>query len=150
MIAFFGVIPVTLTCYLQTGTWDNIGITLPTSFATGLLAANVLVVNNYRDMEDDTAVGKRTTVVIFGRRIMSHAYLISGAIAMAAMFPVWKTLPMWSLAIPFAYLALHIGTWQTLKRSTGSQLNPLLGRTAINLLFFTLMLLIASITYQSM
>jgi 1,4-dihydroxy-2-naphthoate octaprenyltransferase len=150
VIAFFGVIPVTLTCYLQTGTWDNIGITLPTSFATGLLAANVLIVNNYRDMEDDISVCKRTTVVIFGRRIMSHAYLLSGIIAMVAIFPVWKTLSMWTLAIPFAYLVLHISTWQALKRSTGAQLNPLLGRTAINLLFFTLMLLLACIVGKSM
>ena len=46
--------------------------------AAGLLVANVLIVNNYRDMDDDKAVGKRTTVVIFGRKVMGTAYLLSG------------------------------------------------------------------------
>ena len=50
VIIFFGVVPVTFTCYLQTGTFDH--LTLSASFAVGLLAANVLIVNNYRDMED--------------------------------------------------------------------------------------------------
>ena len=44
--------------------------------AVGLLAANVLILNNYRDMDDDKAVGKRTTVVIFGRKVMGMAYLL--------------------------------------------------------------------------
>ena len=44
--------------------------------AAGLLAANVLILNNYRDMDDDKAVGKRTTVVIFGRKVMGMAYLL--------------------------------------------------------------------------
>ena len=44
--------------------------------AAGRLAANVLIVNNYRDMDDDKAVWKRTTVVIFGRKVMGMAYLL--------------------------------------------------------------------------
>ena len=70
VVLFFGVVPVTLTCYLQMGSWEGLGTSLPISIAIGLLASNVLVVNNYRDMEDDMAVGKKTTVVIFGRRAM--------------------------------------------------------------------------------
>ena len=85
VIIFFGVIPVTLTCYLQTGNWENLPIVLCTAFSMGMLAANVLIVNNYRDMDDDKAVGKRTTVVIFGRRAMGYVYLLSGIIAMTIM-----------------------------------------------------------------
>ena len=59
VIIFFGIIPVTFTCFLQTGDGDGMNIIVPTSLAVGLLAANVLIVNNYRDMEDDEAVGKR-------------------------------------------------------------------------------------------
>lgn len=83
VVVFFGIIPVTLTCFLQTGDMEGMNIIIPTSVAVGLLAANVLVVNNYRDMDDDAAVGKRTTVVIFGRRFMSLAYLLSGVAGMA-------------------------------------------------------------------
>ncbi len=140
VIIFFGVIPVTFTYYLQTGGWERMPQVLTTSVATGMLAANVLIVNNYRDMDDDRAVGKHTTAVIFGRKVMGNVYLISGILAMILMIPLWIYLPFWSLLVPAIYLALHIATWRRLTVSEGSALNPILGRTAINLLFFSLML----------
>ena len=139
VIIFFGIVPVVLTWHLQTSSWEAVGLVIETSLAIGLLAANVLVVNNYRDMEDDAAVGKRTTVVIFGRKVMSAVYLLSGFIGMSAMIPVWLALPTWALAIPLIYLTLHVKTWSALKRSTGSAINPLLGRTAMNLLILALL-----------
>ena len=143
VVIFFGIVPVTLTCFLQTSSWDGIYIVITTSVAIGLLAANVLIVNNYRDMEDDAAVGKRTTVVIFGRPFMSWAYLFSGVMAMAVMYPVWAALPVWVLVVPVVYLAMHVQTWNKLRRTDGAELNPLLGRTAVNLLVFTVMFLVA-------
>lgn len=141
VVIFFGVIPVTLTCYLQTGEWSHLPELLSTSIATGLLAANVLIVNNYRDMEDDKAVGKTTTVVIFGRTVMGQVYLFSGILAMGIMTPLWVQMPAWALSVPVIYLLLHVATWRKLKQSKGAKLNPLLGRSAMNLLLFTLLLL---------
>ena len=143
VVIFFGVVPVTFTCYLQSGSFDY--HTLLTSFAVGLLAANVLIVNNYRDMEDDKAVNKRTTVVIFGRKVMAWCYMLAGVAAMVLMTPVWIELSLWSLPIIFVYLALHIKNWLYLKRAQGAALNPLLGKTAVTLLLFSLMLLAATI-----
>ena len=145
VVLFFGIVPVTITCYLQAGSWECLGIALPASVATGLLAANVLVVNNYRDMEDDAAVGKRTTVVLFGRRIMSVVYLLSGFVAMAIMYPVWVRLPLWALAAPCIYIVLHVATWMAIVRAKGAALNPLLGRTAVNLFLFALMFILCSL-----
>jgi len=145
VVIFFGIIPVTFTCFLQTGSWEGMDIIIPASLAVGLLAANVLVVNNYRDMEDDAAVGKRTTVVIFGRRFMSLAYLLSGIAAMAVMIPVWTRLPLWALTVPVVYIALHLNVWHKLRQTTGAALNPLLGRTAVNLLVFSLLFISASL-----
>lgn len=139
VIIFFGLVPVVLTWYLQTSSWDAVGPAAATSLAIGLLAANVLVVNNYRDMEDDEAVGKRTTVVIFGRKAMSVAYLLSGFIGMSVMTPVWLDRPVWVLTVPLIYLALHIRTWYCLRQSTGAAINPILGRTAMNLLIFAVL-----------
>ena len=144
VVIFFGIIPVTLTCFLQTGTWEGMDIVMPTSFAVGLLAANVLIVNNYRDMEDDAAVSKRTTVVIFGRRFMSLAYLLSGLTGMAVMLPVWTRLPLWTSAVPVIYIVLHLNVWMKIRKATGAALNPLLGRTAVNLLVFSLLFMAAS------
>ena len=139
VIIFFGIVPVVLTWYLQTLSWDSVAPVAATSLAIGLLAANVLVVNNYRDREDDASVGKRTTVVIFGRKVMSVAYLLSGFIGMAVMIPVWLDMAAWVFAVPVIYLMLHLDTWYRLRQSTGSALNPLLGRTAMNLLVFALL-----------
>ncbi len=145
VVLFFGIVPVTVTCYLQTGSWECLGIALPASVATGLLAANVLVVNNYRDMEDDAAVGKRTTVVLFGRKVMGVVYLLSGFVAMAIMYPVWVRLPLWAMAVPCIYIVLHVATWLAIVRSKGAALNPLLGRTAVNLFLFALMFILCSL-----
>ena len=130
VIIFFGIVPVVLTWYLQTSSWESVDLVLETSITVGLLASNVLMVNNYRDMEDDAAVAKRTTVVIFGRRFISTVYLLSGFISMAIMTPVFLQFPLWALVIPLLYLILHIKTWGRLKQSSGASINPLLGRTA--------------------
>lgn len=143
VIIFFGIVPVTFTCFLQTGTFGYIA--LSTSFAVGLLAANVLIVNNYRDMEDDRAVNKNTTVVIFGRKAMGWVYLFSGITAMAAMLPAWLEIGLWSAPIAVIYLILHFRNWRYLKSNNGAALNPLLGKTAVTLLLFSLMLLVATI-----
>lgn len=145
VIIFFGIIPVTFTCFLQTGDGDGMNIIVPTSLAVGLLAANVLIVNNYRDMEDDAAVGKRTTVVIFGRKFMGLTYLLSGITGMAVMLPVWVRLPLWALAVPVLFVILHLKVWLKLRRAAGTELNPLLGRTAVNLLVFSLLFISASL-----
>lgn len=146
VVVFFGIVPVTLTCYLQQGNWDGILYSsLPTSVAVGIMAANVLVVNNYRDMEEDKAVGKNTTVVLFGRKTMSRVYLFSGIVAVLTMTPLWIRLPLWGLSVPGVYLLLHICVWRQLDHGSGAMLNGVLARTARNLLLFTLLLLVVLI-----
>lgn len=138
VIVFFGIVPVTLTCFLQMGDWSGLSVSLPVSTAIGLLAANVLVVNNYRDMDDDKAVNKHTTVVIFGRKVMGYAYLSAGLIAMLILFPVWSMFS-WemSVGVVVVYLLPHIVLWRNLTSKRGAQLNPILGKTAMLLLVFT-------------
>lgn len=140
VIIFFGIVPVNLTCYLQCNGWEALPTSLPTSLATGLLAANVLIVNNYRDADDDRAVGKHTTVVIFGRKAMGYIYLFSGIAAMLVMLPVWFSMPLYAIAVPVTCTYIHITLWRILLRERGAALNPLLGKTAMNLLLFTLLL----------
>ena len=146
VVIFFGIIPVTFTCFLQSGNMEGMTIIIPTSVAVGLLAANVLIVNNYRDMEDDAAVGKRTTVVIFGRSFMGLAYLLSGIAGMVLMIPVWVSLTSWALTVPLIYIILHIKVWLKLREATGAGLNPLLCRTAVNLLIFSVLFLCMSLS----
>ena len=141
---FFGVIPVTLTYYVQALRIEPLVILA--SMATGFLGVNVLLVNNYRDVDDDREAGKRTSVVIFGRQPAAAAYLINGYVAMCLLTPLWilaalaPTVPVWVLVAPVVYLVLHTITWHRLITRDGAALNPLLGATARNMLIFTLLL----------
>ena len=62
VVLFFGVVPVCLTYMLMAHScpwWVTAA-----SVGIGLMGANVLIVNNYRDADDDRAVGKRTLAVV--------------------------------------------------------------------------------------
>lgn len=142
VIIFFGIIPVTLTCSLQTGELMFDIITLSSSISIGLMGANVLIVNNYRDYEDDLTVGKRTTVVIFGRETMSKLYLLSGIIAAALIIPLCINSSPWLIVAPATYLLIHVNLWLKLQQNRGAALNPILGKTAMSMFLFTLLTLL--------
>lgn len=151
VIIFFGFVPVTFTQYVMSGTFRFFeSPTFPSALATGLLAANVLIVNNYRDMEDDKAVGKRTKVVIFGRRPMANLYLTFAIIALICYSIATTYAPpgvgcVWACFAPFA-----IGLWKNLQTKQGAELNPILKWSSILLLASSIaLLLILSIWPQS-
>lgn len=136
VLFFFGIIPVNLTYYVQSLEW-NIDVLLA-SISIGLMGANVLIVNNYRDYDDDKAVNKRTLAVIFGRNTVSNLYLFNGYIAVALMTATWISLPLWTLIIPVAYLSAHTTIWWQFNLRTGSSLNPLLGMTAMTMAAYSI------------
>ena len=78
---FFGLVAVGVTYFVQTGrvATDVFLAAIP----IGLLAANILVVNNYRDMETDAVAGKRTLVVRFGRGFARGQFVLSLVITLA-------------------------------------------------------------------
>lgn len=151
VVIFFGIVPVMLTCYVQAGGWEGWRLSLPVSVGVGVLAANVLIVNNYRDVADDRAVGKHTTVVIFGRRAMSWVYIIGAVAAVSLIFlsfeqTVAATLPVSvRVIIPLFFTALYVIIWLRLRSLDGARINPLLGATAMTLLAVSLTLLILAI-----
>ncbi|MBE6310858.1 MAG: 1,4-dihydroxy-2-naphthoate polyprenyltransferase [Bacteroidales bacterium] len=143
VLVFFGLVPVNFTYYVQAGGWSPFAMLV--SVAIGLMGVNVLLVNNYRDMDDDKEVKKRTTVVIFGRKIAGTFYLISGYFAAFFLSPIWFLLPGWTVVIPLLYLVMHTATWHKLIHREGSALNPLLGATGRNMLIFAVLLAVAMI-----
>jgi 1,4-dihydroxy-2-naphthoate octaprenyltransferase len=149
---FFGLVPVNLTYYVMALRFDP--LVLLFSIAIGLLGVNVLLVNNYRDVEDDREAGKKTQTVMRGRPITAFAYLLNGYLGMAILAVFWfmigymHLLPTWTLAIPVLYLVMHTATWYKLRHRDGAALNPLLGATARNMLIFTLLFTIVFIIYS--
>ena len=143
VLVFFGLVPVNFTYYVQAGGWSPFAMLV--SVTIGLMGVNVLLVNNYRDMDDDREANKRTTVVLFGRKFASTFYLISGFFAAFFLSPIWFLLPGWTVVIPVLYLAMHTATWYKLIHREGSALNPLLGATGRNMLIFAVLLAVAMV-----
>ena len=149
---FFGLVPVNLTYYVMALRFDPLVVLF--SVAIGLMGVNVLLINNYRDVEDDRAAGKKTQTVIWGRPATAFAYLCNGYAAIAILASFWlmivlfKVLPVWTLAIPAIYLVMHTATWYRLRHRNGTALNPLLGETARNMLIFTILFTIVFIIYS--
>jgi len=100
VFAFFGVVAVAGTAYLQVGRW------LPVAFAAavpvGALVTAILVVNNLRDIESDRRAGKRTLAVIIGPRATIAEYV--GLVLLAYAVPV--ALVLGGAAGPAALLPL--------------------------------------------
>lgn len=147
VIIFFGVVPVIFTAYVQTESWDMLPVTIWLSLAIGVMGANVLVVNNYRDRHDDKRVGKRTLAVIFGGRSMRLLYLANGFIALLfiEIATAMRIDVIWQLGA-LLYANLHYLTWKRLCEADGSDLNPVLGQTALLMFGVSVWLLVALAT----
>lgn len=142
VILFFGLVPVGLTYYISAGccpaeVWRA-------AMAVGLMGANVLIVNNYRDVEDDRAVNKLTLAVRFGRPAMRLLYAANGLAAMALMLPTWLAINPYCAAIPAAVAAASIAISIRMAHLQGARLTPLLAITS--LLMFTHALLLTLTT----
>lgn len=146
VLLFFGLIPVILTAWLQTGSWNILPTALPMGFAIGLMGANVMLVNNYRDYADDRSVGKRTLAVIIGRRATLNLYLANGFMALLCIevATIARVSVIWQI-VPLLYINQHWLLWQYMRRATGHELNPLLGKTASLMLPMALWILLAYI-----
>ena len=133
VIVFFGIVPVNFTAWLCSGVWQPemaVG-----SLSAGLLGANVLIVNNYRDAADDASVGKHTLAVIVGPGRMPVLYALNALVAMGIILPQFSGAGYLLPAIT-AGCALLIARAMT--RRTGRALTPLLGMTAVLMFAFAL------------
>jgi 1,4-dihydroxy-2-naphthoate octaprenyltransferase len=74
VLLFFGLVAVLGSYYLQTGSLSWTAAIA--GVAVGMPAAAVLVVNNYRDLENDREVGKNTLAVRLGRRASQTEYAL--------------------------------------------------------------------------
>jgi 1,4-dihydroxy-2-naphthoate polyprenyltransferase len=75
VFAFFGVIAVTGTAYVQMERFS--WLALAASVPAGLLACALLIVNNLRDIQGDTLAGKRTLAVRLGDARSRLAYVLT-------------------------------------------------------------------------
>ena len=101
---FFGLVAVGGTYYLQTLTLSP-GV-LVAATMVGLPAAAVLVVNNYRDLDPDRAVGKRTLAVCLGPAFSRWEYARADARAVRAAGAALARRPRIGITLLIPLLAL--------------------------------------------
>ena len=145
VLLFFGIIPVCCTYYVCMPLHQQIptGEVIASSIACGLAIDALLIVNNYRDIDNDRSNGKITLAVRLGesktRRLYeSIGYIAAGIMIIRVFFDSYQTdklIPTY--AIYLIYIILHRQSYQEMKRiNKGAKLNQVLGLTARNILVF--------------
>ncbi|MBO4850597.1 MAG: 1,4-dihydroxy-2-naphthoate octaprenyltransferase [Prevotella sp.] len=132
VLVFFGLVPVCATYYLQRGV-----VTMEVvveAVACGLVIDTLLVVNNYRDRENDRRKGKVTLVVRIGEKAAEWLFLALGVTACLMGTAFLAGGHPWAFILPLGYLGLHISTWKRMVAiNNGRQLNDILGENARNM-----------------
>lgn len=128
VLVFFGLVAVAGSHWLQAGA-GSVDAWLA-GMVVGMPAAAVLLVNNYRDLEDDLRSGRRTLAALVGRDNSRSVYaalllLPHAVLPLLALRGMPDALLGW-LAVPFS-----IALIRRLRRTQpGPQLNLLLAGTA--------------------
>lgn len=139
VIAFFGVGAVCGTYWLCTGTLG--AAALAAGLALGLLAGAVLLVNNFRDVEADARVGRRTLAIVAGTRGTAWIYAGMLLLPFALLEPIGRALPrghVWPalIAMPWALLLIY----RFMREPPGRSFNRILVWTVQVQVLFSLLL----------
>ena len=137
VLFFFGIVPVCCTYYVQlhTITWQ----VFLASVACGLVIDGLLIVNNFRDRDNDREQGKNTLIVHLGPEAGLHLYLYVGFAAILLGITFWVNGHILATILPLIYLLMHILTYLKIKRLwQGKALNLCVGEPARNIFIYGL------------
>ena len=145
VLVFFGFVPTCGTYYLLTLQLD--GAVLIASLISGLAIDTLLIVNNYRDREQDLLSGKKTIVVRFGEKFALGLHSLIGlavwmlCAALPNLLDVKSSIAQCGLFLSgMVYFYLNSRTSLRMKAiHAGKALNTCLASTSINMLILTLM-----------
>lgn len=139
VLVFFGIVPVCVTYYIQTQTVTP--EVFMASLCCGMVIDTLLIVNNFRDIDNDRAKGKITLIVRVGRKGGMMLYRLAGTLPFVIGIMYMYTGRPAAFGLPAIYFVLHNMTakkMQTIGR--GRELNMVLGDTARNMFIYGLLL----------
>lgn len=138
VVAFFGLVAVTGTVFVQTLQWRSEALLLGGQI--GLLSAVLISINNLRDREEDSTTGKRTLAVRGGPKIAR------GIIWLEIKLAVFLGLGWFAFGLPWQVLAvlplLTLGLriiWGAFTMPEGGGMNKLLAMSALQLVAFAIL-----------
>lgn len=137
VLVFFGLVPVygTYVLALPHSALSFSAEPFALALACGFVIDTLLIVNNFRDIENDIEAGKRTLAVRLGLERTLWLYLFVGLFAiLLSGFAFILAGHYFAFAFSLCYIPLHIKTFNTMKAiSKGKALNKVLGKTAANI-----------------
>ena len=147
VLVFFGIVPVCMTYWLTAPPTALTSIPFAVvlmSIACGLIIDTLLVVNNYRDIENDRRAGKLTLIVRIGERGGLVLYLMLGLVGtilaiVGVVLLDWHD-GQWTQSLLIIYTPFHTWAFNEMRYiRKGAELNCVLGMTARNMFIFGLL-----------
>lgn len=151
VLVFFGIVPVCMTYWLTAPPTALTSIPFAVvlmSIACGLIIDTLLVVNNYRDIENDRRAGKLTLIVRIGERGGLVLYLMLGLVGtilaiVGVVLLDWHD-GQWTQSLLIIYTPFHTWAFNEMRYiRKGAELNRVLGITARNMFIFGLLASVA-------
>ncbi len=138
VLVFFGIVPVCCSYYVQLHVVT--AEVFLASIACGLVIDALLIVNNFRDRDNDRLAGKNTIIVRLGPKAGLQLYIGVGVAAIILGGTFWMNGHFLASLLPLLYLVLHFFTYLKMKRIyQGKALNLILGETARNIFIYGLL-----------
>ena len=147
VLVFFGIVPVCMTYWLTAPPTALTSIPFAVvlmSIACGLIIDTLLVVNNYRDIENDRRARKLTLIVRIGERGGLVLYLMLGLVGtilaiVGVVLLDWHD-GQWTQSLLIIYTPFHTWAFNEMRYiRKGAALNRVLGMTARNMFIFGLL-----------
>ena len=126
---FFGIVGTMGTFYLHT---QEISIlALIVSIPVGALITNILIVNNYRDIQEDRNANKKTLAVLLGKEFSRWQFIFLIIISYLASFVLYFNFAfnLW-IFLPFATIPIAVVLVKMIYTLNGEELNKTLELTA--------------------
>lgn len=146
VVIFFGIVPINLTYYVMAGGWNK-EVAVYSVFI-GLMIANVLIVNNTRDIPDDRKTGKHTLATVFGAKGMQVLYLFNGLAGVLCTSLVWMGATRFYNLIPIICVVVVWRLSQNVRNVTGRALTATLSATSVFTLIYCIALAIRLATTE--
>lgn len=134
VLVFFGIVPTCCSYYVETGMAPTSRV-WAMSVAVGLVVDLLLIINNYRDIDNDKKAGKRTIAVFLGRDLMQALYSTFMFVGIVCLLGNYPGIPSFVSSVILA--TLHLSTYKQMERiRKGKELNIILGKTARNIFLY--------------
>jgi len=126
---FFGIVGTVGTYYLHAQKFTLLAFLI--SLPVGALITNILIVNNYRDIEEDKSAGKKTLAVLLGREFSRYEYIFFILVSFFIPFLLhFKYDFSFWVFLPYLTLPLAISLVKMIYVLNGTQLNKTLELSA--------------------